>query len=258
MGLVNLNPGMKKIFILFTLLISMSVFAQDMRKYLTETNEMVKQRKYQEANERYEWFQNHSLEYAPSMGGVRLSFALSNWKSLADIYPPAMVSMKQMRDKKMKQLVDSNVTYKLFADITALNRILSQEEKTITLFETIDKKSHYKAKELFPYAKNALFKSKRYDVLRKFIGDPLNEFQIIIGERNMLVEQVDKYKNNDKYASNIIKNQANDNFVEKCLNLIKFSLAVKDFESASKIRTQAQLIVKDNRLRDIELTKGKR
>ncbi len=118
---------MKRLGFLFTLLVSMSLFAQDMKKYLTETKEMVKQKKYQEANERYEWFQNHSLEFDAEIGTIRSSYALSYWKSLADIYPPAMVSMKEMRDKKTKQLFDNNASLKkIFAEVSALNRVLSE------------------------------------------------------------------------------------------------------------------------------------
>jgi hypothetical protein len=77
--------------------ISITSFGQDMQKYLSETQEMVTQKKYKEALERYIWFQDHALENDQAMTGVRLSFALSNWKSLADIYPPAMTALKEMR-----------------------------------------------------------------------------------------------------------------------------------------------------------------
>ena len=75
-----------------------------------------KQKKYKEALERYIWFQDHALENDQAMTGVRLSFALSSWKSLADIYPPAMTALKEMRSSKTKAILDSNASSKLFPD----------------------------------------------------------------------------------------------------------------------------------------------
>jgi len=245
---------MKNLLILIALLISISSIAQDMQKYLTETKEMVQQKKYQEANERYEWFQNHALEYDAAMVGVRSSFALSYWKSLADIYPPAMAAMKEMRDKKTNQLIDSIASVKLFSDVASLNRELNEEQKTISLFEKIDSTDHNKASKCFHYAKNALFNAKRYDILRNFIGNPMNEFQEIKDERSLLFRP---YKSDDTYAVNMRKRYADNNFVEKTLRLIKFTLAVDDYESAKKIKSEAIQIVNDNRLRDIEMLKEK-
>lgn len=239
---------------LFALLISIKCIAQDMQKYLSETQEMVTQKKYQEANERYAWFQNHALEYDQAMIGVRLSFALSYWKSLADIYPPAMTAMKEMRDKKTTQLLDSNGSINLFADIAALNRTFNEENKTIENFEKIEKLDYDKAKTCWYYTKDALFKAKRYDIIRNYVGNPMNEFQAIKDQRNMLSKPIKGMK---KEIENSHKNYIDNNFVEKTLELINFSVAVDDIESAEKIRNKAMKIVKDNRLRDIKITNKK-
>jgi hypothetical protein len=235
---------MKKLLVLFALIISISTIAQDMQKYLTETEEMVIHKKYQEANERYAWFQNHSLEHDPAMTGVRLSYALSYWKSLADIYSPAMATMKEMRYYKTKQLVYNNASVNLFADVAALNRELNEKQKTIELFEKINNQDHEKAKKCWYYAKEDLFAAKRYDILRKFIGNPMNEFESIKDERNKLL-------NSFKESEHRLKRYIDNSFVEKCLSLIQFSLASDDIASAKQIRAAAILIVKDNRLKDI-------
>ena len=62
--------------------------ANDMQVYLNETQELVRQQRYAEALERFLWFHDHALEHNPGMAGVRLSFALSYWKNLGDVYPP--------------------------------------------------------------------------------------------------------------------------------------------------------------------------
>jgi hypothetical protein len=240
-----------KIFLtILTALITTSAMAQNMQKYLSDTEDMVKEKKYQEANERFVWFQDSSLHYEKAMTGVRLSFALSAWKDLAEIYSPALESMKSMRDHKTKLLVDSNASPKLFTDVVSLNRELSEDEKTIALFEIINNTDIDKAKTCFISAKEILFKKKKYDIIKDFIGNPVNEFKAIKTQRNSMLKPL-----NDKKKYESLLSHINTHFVERCLALIKFSVAVDDMNAAKKIKEEAQLIVKDNRLRDIKLVK---
>ena len=236
---------MKKLFLAIALFFSISTFAQDMQKYLSETKSIVKQKKYAEANERYIWFQNHSLESRPSMSGVRLSFALSDWKSLADIYPPALDSIKAMRDHKTKQLVQNNGPVQLFGDVAAINTQLFESEKTVSLFEKIRNADKDKARKCWFYARKSLFKYKRYDLIKYYIGDPVSDFQVIKEQRNRLL-------NVSVSNKETIKKYSDDSFVENSLDLINYSIAMHDLESAKKIRDEAMLIVNDYRLRDLK------
>jgi len=75
-----------------------------MQKYLSDTQQMVREGRYQEALERFVWFHDHALEHEPSaMYGVRLSFALSYWKSLGDVYPPAMTAWWKCETAKRRE-----------------------------------------------------------------------------------------------------------------------------------------------------------
>ena len=237
---------MKKLFLAISLFFSISTFAQDVKNYLPETKAMVKQKKYAEANDRYIWFQNHSLESSPSMSGVRLTFALSDWKSLADIYPPALDSIKAMRDHKTKQLVQNNGPVQLFGDVSAINNYLFESEKTVTLFEKIRNADKDKARKCWYYARKSLFKYKRYDLIKYYVGDPLSDFQVLKEQRNRLF-------NVSVSNKETIKKFTDDSFVENSLDLIYYSIAMHDLKSAKKIREEAMLIVNDYRLRDLKI-----
>lgn len=177
---------MKTLLIAIFIAFSMTSFEQDMQKYLSETEQMVKEKKYEEALERYIWFQNHALENNPAMTGVRLSFALSSWKSLAHIYPPAMTALKEMRSSKTKTILDSNASSKLFADVAALNRTLGEENKTIELFESIAKQHPEKSKSCWYWVKDALFNAKRYDIIKDYIGNPVDEFTLLKSQYDLM------------------------------------------------------------------------
>ncbi len=237
---------MKTLFVAIVLIISICSIAQDMQQYLSETKSMVKQKKYAEANGRYIWFQNHSLESSPSMSGVRLSYALSDWKFLAELYPPAFDSIKAMRDNKTKLLLQNNASVQLFGDVAALNKLIFETEKTVTLFENIRNADKDKARKCWFYARKSLFKYKRYDLIKYYVGDPVSDFQVIKEQRNMMLKV-------SSTKTESMKKYLDDSFVENSLDLINYSIAMHDLESAKKIRAEAMLIVNDYRLRDLKL-----
>lgn len=237
---------MKKLFLAFALIISLSSDAQDLQKYLTDTKTLVKQKKYAEANDRYIWFQNHSLESGLSMSGVRLSFALSDWKSLANVYPPALDSIKAMREDKIMQLIQNNGSVQLFADVAAINKLLFETEKTVSLFENVRNADKDKARKCWFYARKSLFKYKRYDLIKYYVGDPVTDFQVIKEQRKVMLNFSSSHKET-------MKKYLDDSFVENSLDLINYSIAMHDLESAKKIREAAIKEVNDYKLRDLKL-----
>jgi hypothetical protein len=239
----------KTLLIAIFIALSITSYGQDMKKYLSDTRELVKQKEYKKALKRYIWFQDHALENDPAMVGVRLSFALSNWKSLADIYPPAMAALKEMRNNKTKEVLDDNASTKLFADVAALNRTLGEGDKTIELFENIEKEHPDKAKLCWYWIKDALFDAKRYDIIKNYIGNPVNEFTLLKSQYDLLnAVQIEQNKKRPE-----LKVFADNNFAEKSLKLIEFSVAVDDLKSAKEIREKAMTVVTDNRLRDFKI-----
>jgi len=55
----------------FLAMLTLSANAEDMQKYLADTQEMVRQGKHQEALDRFIWFHEHALENDRGMTGVR-------------------------------------------------------------------------------------------------------------------------------------------------------------------------------------------
>lgn len=245
---------MKAILIATLIAISIKSFGQDMQKYLSETKEMVTQKKYKEALERYIWFQDHALEYNKAMSGVRLSFALSYWKELAEVYPPAMIALIEMRDIKTKAILDSNASIKLFADVVGLNRTLGEANKTIELFESIRQLHPDKSQYCWFYARDALFNAKRFDIIKNYIGNPINEFAVLKSQYDLMNSlQKNQNMNRPELKRPELKLHSDNNFVKKSLELIEFSIAVNDLKSAKEIREQAMTIVSDIRLRDYKI-----
>ncbi len=222
--------------------------AQDMQQYLTDTRLMASEGKYREALDRHIWFHDHVLEHDPGMVGVRASFALSYWKALGEVYPPAMAALKEIRDKNTEQLLDKGADKDLFMDVHAINRTLNETPKSVELFQTIAAKQPLLAKECWRVVKEDLFEAERYDILKNFIENPLYEYSIIEAE---YYRDTAMFKD-DAMGGAFLETYSKDYFVIKNLQLISYCLAANDLNSARQIREKALAIVDDKRLLDFK------
>ena len=223
---------------------------EDMQAYLQKTRQLVRRRKYKEALERFIWFHDHALEYDRGMGGVRLSFALSYWKQLGEVYPPAKRAMAEIRDRKTLQLEQGQGTPALFHDVVGLNRTLEETAATVRLFQEIDKSNPALAKKCWHYVKDTLFEQKQYELIRKYIKDPLRQF-----ERDKAIYNLQKATMPDDSRINKpeLKQFEDNHFVENCLRLMKLALVNGDGNKAEEIRRRAVKVVDDPRLQETDV-----
>jgi hypothetical protein len=242
---------MKNLSILALVLLSFGVNAQDMQKYLNDTHDFVKRGDFKEALKRDIWFHDHALEYSPSMVGVRLSFALSDWKMLGDEYPPALAALKKVRDDKTNLVKAKGGPSNLFQDVAAINRTLKEDAKTITLFKAIDKDHPDMAKGDWHYVKRVLFDAKENALIHKYIGTSFYEFTAV---KDAYQTSVSLYPRMG-VGQESYKRLTEENFIRHVTQLIQYSLAVDDTRMAKDIQKQADLIITDGRI-EVALSKA--
>lgn len=235
----------------FVMTATLCAHAEDMQKYLTDTQALVKSGEYEEALARFVWFHDHALEHNPAMYGVRLSFALSYWKQLGDAYPPALAALKQTRDDKTGVLEDGNGDRSLFHDVVALNRTLGDEDKTVELFRILDQTREGMATECWAMAQEAVISQKAYDLARKYMGNPEREFGKIKEsyERNKALYA-------DENFGEHFRAYNENRFVKDTLQLIEVALALGDAAAAREIQQRALAILDDYRLLDAPVEPG--
>jgi tetratricopeptide (TPR) repeat protein len=222
------------------------VAATDMQTYLRDTNALVERGDYPAALERYIWFHNHALDHEPAgMYGVRLSFALSSWKSLGDVYPPALEALVAMRDTKTRTVLEKPGDFGLFHDVVSLNRTLEQDDQSIQLFEAVQSTAPEYAEKCWQVVKDAVIAAKRFDIAREYLRNPLKEFDRIHGMYILTTSLSDKIgMEREEFAK-----YNNDHFVEQCLQLIETAIAIDDLESAKAIQAKALTVLADERLK---------
>lgn len=170
---------------LIKLLLAMSLSnlqGEDMQKYLQDTVIITKKGKYKEALERHVWFHDNALEHAPSMTGVRLSFALSYWTDLGAKYPPALEKLNEIRNQKEQVLRLGKGGFDLFHDVTSINRVLNEDERSIKLFKEIEKETPERIEQLWIVVKDIAFQQKDHKLLNRHIKDTEQEYRNIYSD----------------------------------------------------------------------------
>ena len=218
----------------------------DPQQILHDAQDDFKGQRYDDALEKHIWFHDHALEYSPSMYGVRLSFALSYWKQLGDVYPPALQTMIKIRDNKADLLAQGKGNRNLFHDVMALNRTLGSDSLTVALFRSLDHEHQELAGQSWSIAKNAIIEAKAYDLVRKYMDSLEDEFGDVkeVYDRNVAMYGGEGFGEDFKaYNEN--------HFVEKTIILIDLAIALDEMKEAKAIQTDALAILNDPRLNDV-------
>ena len=110
---------------------------------LEEAREDALAGRYEVALAKHVWYHDHALEIEPAQYGVRLSFALMYWRSLAEDHPPALDALRAARDRAAAAVeaapeADERwATFHAFHDLTSINRELGETPKTLALFRRL-------------------------------------------------------------------------------------------------------------------------
>lgn len=124
---------------------------------------------YEEALRKHIWFYQYALDYQPSLSGVRLSYALSDWGCLATKYPDALVALEYFVDKEEDEVKDGGDVYSSFHDFESINGVLGNEERIIALFEWLDRNDERLAEKVSNLARPALIEAEKYALVGKYL-----------------------------------------------------------------------------------------
>lgn len=87
--------------------------------------------RYAQAAAYHRWYHAHALRIDPALSGVRLSFALSDWRALAEVYPSAMLDLRAARDEAAARVrAGGPDTRQAVRDLVALEETLGDPSAT--------------------------------------------------------------------------------------------------------------------------------
>lgn len=146
----------------------------DPQVILQEARKDTRAKRYETALAKHVWFHENALSIEPALYGVRLSFALSYWVELSEVYPPAREKLVLVRDQAQKRVIAGTTLRNSFHDMEAINDHLEDQSMTTTVFEMLDEKDPMIAKQVFDLAQPSLVASKAYALVGKYISPKID------------------------------------------------------------------------------------
>ena len=205
----------------------------DPSKILNEARSDAAAKRYADALAKHVWFHENALKYQRSQYGVRLSFALSYWKELGKVYPPALEKLMSIRDEDENTIREGEGTHDKFHDFAAINRALNEDGKTKDLFVWLDAHEPKLAKEVFRIAQPALIKGKEYELCGRHI-DPDKSFQEIL----QLYRETKRLAKNPKFDKSL-QEHAEKSFSHDTATLVGLLVLNERKADADRIATEA-------------------
>ena len=132
--------------------------------------------RYATALAKHVWYHENALKYDPYVSGVRLSFALGDWRRLANRYPPALQKMEKIRDRSEEWVRENKDDHQAFMDVVALNRQLKELDKTVGLFKWLDSNDPSFASAAYLAAQGSLVEAGEFDLCGKYL-DATKEYE---------------------------------------------------------------------------------
>ena len=166
-----------------------------------EVHKDIQNQKYLDALEKlveyYTWTFEHDYE---SSKGVRGSFALTEWRNLVNVYPPAadklrelaaqledalrtipiskiLFDQKSFREDMTQEEREAYVAWAMLREVCNFNDVLGTKERTLELLTDLSKDEPELALSCWRGAEDTLYDEKAYDLLQVFIPDLNAEYE---------------------------------------------------------------------------------
>ncbi len=137
--------------------------------------ELARLSKYDEALAEYLWCWDEGAKVQPAYSGVRRSFLLADIAALGRSHPPVLEALRDRRDVAEGQLKAGSDSRDDAADFCALNRTLSENDRTVALYDELRKNGRVPDALRTTFAREVLehfVKARRYTDVVDMLDDP--------------------------------------------------------------------------------------
>lgn len=206
--------------------------SEDVWKALTDAQEYAQSGRFEEALERHVWYHENVLKFEPGHAGVRLSFGLSSWVSLGEVYPPALEALRneQAKSHELFKQDPKNLSnyHDLYSIIFALNDMaaakdLWSEANAIGIEDF-----------LFESDLEQILQTGDPDWLRDIIGDPKEKLKRHFYQGQSIYYSMKSTKMSDNHAEYSLRSSA-----KKIAQLIQAVALIDGDEKAKELQKEA-------------------
>ena len=144
-------------------------------------------KRYEEALAKLVWFHEHALDYAQGLYGVRLSYALNDWKALGRVYPPALDKLRAERDAAADHVRRGDGARGYFNEVVAIDKALGEDAATRGLFVWLDANRNEIASQVYDIAQPSLVRAGDYALCGKYL-EPQKALQGILDQYRVVMQ----------------------------------------------------------------------
>ncbi|MEJ6569371.1 MAG: hypothetical protein QNL80_10930 [Akkermansiaceae bacterium] len=200
---------------------------------------------FEKALERHEWFHHHALSICPSLYGVRLSFALADWKRLGDEYSLALASMRATREQGLMELFERTASREIFHDVSSINSQLGEDDLTLALFKEIHEHDPALALKCFRIVQDILLEEKEVELLIEYAGSLRSHLQVKIEQHQELRGYL---QSQDGSGMAPALKRFDETLINTALQLIEIAREGGNTELEVELREIALKVIEDPRL----------
>lgn len=189
------------------------------------------------------WYFQNALSIEPAQVGVRLSFALSQWHDLANVYPPAKTLLHYAAYNLQQDIKQSEQpAFNAISEYVAISDKLGRADNTVSLFKWLDAHQPAQIKYSRRMFEPAMLVQKEYTLLAKYINPDLDYATHLTSYLASLEYEKSKadFDENESFATN--------NFIYSIAKMV--ALLVKDERKsgAHKLIKRAKIDIQNNKL----------
>lgn len=148
------------------------------RDALDDARAAFREKKYETALERYEHFFDHALDDdAHSLYGVRLSYCLSEWAKLGNVYTLATRRLEEKASESLVLLARTREPER-FHDFIAICRYLDRNSDPIRHFLHIHSSDRDLAHSVVRFIWDALVQDRQWSVCDAYLEEPKENYKV--------------------------------------------------------------------------------
>lgn len=220
----------KTLALITAMAVSAPVWAQGEKEDLKEAQRLLQAGEYAESLEAHQVFFEQSKDVEP-MGAVRLSYALASWAELSEVYPPALEALQSLADGLKQQLWSGEGDFDVMAEYAAINEFLGEPAATIKVFRHVAQEYPEQAQYQFFPVRDALFAAQEYELIARFIDDPIYAFEKARNDRERDLSYV---RTGDQYQPDMF--YTNKTYSQKIHELLRMTESLGMTEAYNEIQ----------------------
>ena len=194
--------------------------------------------RFDDALRAHEWYHAHVLEIEE--GFVRLSFALRDWASLAQVHPPAWESLRRLRSKAVDAAVGTPPDLEAFREAMAIDWAVKDDAAAYDLIGRFEAEHDDLLGDYYNSEVLRLLSARgEYARCRRWMADP-------VGELDLAAERFEFEQSPECHER--IRARAADSFIDSVIGLVVVLLGAGDATEAEEVVRRAGRHLDDPRL----------